>query len=577
MTGVVSTLATIGLQVARPWPLKWMLDVLAAPETAAVLPAFPAWVPPTTGARIGALALLFVALSAGAAVLTMQQQLGLYRLGARVVQRFRAAMFDHLLRQPLTFHAIHTPGELLTRVVSDTARLRRGLTVALTRVGQTAVLWVATVLALLVVDARLAGILLVGSVLAVLTMQRRGRRIVMAAQRQRQREGRLASLVDGELRAVRELQVFGTNASRVLARFVRRSDRGMRQELKVQRLTQGVALRVDLLLAVSIAAALLLGAWSVLDGGRTHGDLVLFLSYALSLRGPAVDFAWSSSRLGRTLACAARLERIMNAKATPSGEGTAAPVEPLRHALRFEGVALRSHKKLRHGRKWLVDDLSFAIPAGRRVAVFGENGAGKSTVLSLLLRLVEPTRGAVYWDDVSLGTLDVGALRADCSVVFQQSVLPGLSVRDNIALGNPTASEADILAAASAAGVDAVVASLPAGYDTVIRRGGDLLSGGERQRIAIARALLRNGSLWLLDEPLTGLDDAAADAITATLFSRTAGRTTLWITHDPAFARTCDWILELDHGALRYCGPAAAWRTDLPPAPVAAPLTLLRT
>jgi ATP-binding cassette subfamily B protein len=328
---------------------------------------------------------------------------------------------------------------------------------------------------------------------------------------------------------------------------------------------------------VSIAAALLLGAWSVLDGARTHGDLVLFLSYALSLRGPAVDFAWSSSRLGRTLACASRLERLMLAEAPSRGASVGAPVAPLQHALHFDSVALRSHKKLRHGRKWLVDDLSCTIPAGRRVAVFGENGAGKSTLLSLVLRLTEPTRGAVSWDDVPLSTLDVAALRAECSVVLQQSVLPGLSVRDNIALGNPSASEAEVLAAASAAGVDAVVASLPAGYDTVIRRGGDLLSGGERQRIAIARALLRNGSLWLLDEPLTGLDDDAAAAITAVLFARTAGRTTLWITHDPVLARQCDWILELDRGALRYSGPAAGWRTDLPPAPAAVPLTLLRT
>jgi ABC-type multidrug transport system fused ATPase/permease subunit len=218
-------------------------------------------------------------------------------------------------------------------------------------------------------------------------------------------------------------------------------------------------------------------------------------------------------------------------------------------------VTVKARRRVRAARKLTLDQVSCVIPAGKRTAVVGGNGAGKSTLLRLMLRLVDPDRGQVSLDDHDIRDWTLESLRGQMSVVFQDTVLAGLSVRDNIALGLHEVSDDAIRSAATAARVHAFIERLPVGYDTPVRRGGDLFSGGERQRLAIARALLRNGSVWLLDEPTSALDHDAADDLTDVLFDATAGRTTLWVTHDPALVRRTDWVLLLDRGVLQFAGP----------------------
>jgi ATP-binding cassette, subfamily B, bacterial len=556
--GAVLGVLAVALQVARPWPLKWILDVVSGggqPPTGAT----PSWIGADPVRAIGGLALAFVALSLAGAVTAYAQALTLNGLGNRVLFRFRASLFAQVLRQPLAFHESREVGELLTRVVYDTSRLRRGLNGALLRVVQTVALFAATFVALLWIDVALAAILGAGGLVALVTMRRRGRRIASAARRQRTKEGRLAALVASELLAVRELQTFGIERSAVTARFGSRNDRSLRQEQKVQRLSHGLALRVDAALALSIAGAIWLGAFGVLEGRLGAGDLLVFLSYALTLRGPFADFAYETARLGRTLACAERLERIALRSTAIADAPDAVEPDALRGELRFEGVSLRAARRRRTGRKWTLDGIDVALPAGQRIAVVGGNGAGKSTLLSLVLRLADPTKGRLLLDGRDLREYKLDAVRRGMSVVFQDSVLTGVSVHDNIALGEPDASPEDVRAAAASAGAAELIERLPLGYDTLVRRGGDLFSGGERQRLALARALLRDGRIWLLDEPTTGLDAAGADELTTRLLALTRGRTVLWVTHDPALLPRMDWILELQDGRAAFSGPVAQW------------------
>lgn len=549
--GALLGLAVVTAHVLRPWPLKWIIDyVTGAPAPGPVQQ----WVAAGPAAGVFALAALFVTLAVAGAAAEYAQVMLLNGLGNRVLFRFRAALFAHVLRQPLAFHESHEIGELLTRVVYDTSRLRRGINGLLIRIVQTLVLLLATSAVLLWVAPGLGILLTAGVVLALVAMRRSGRRIARAARKQRIREGSLAALVATELAGVRELQASGVEASAVQRRFAGRNDRSLRQEQKVRRLAAGLSLRVEVLLALGVALALWLGARQVMAGVLTAGSLTLFFSYALSLRGPLADFAYQAAHLGRTWACADRLARIAGrTSAIVDGPG-AAPAPPLDGALRFEAVALKAGRRRRSGRKWTLDGVSCDLPAGRRVAVVGPNGAGKSTLLSLVLRLADPVRGRVLLDGQDLREFTLDSVRSQVSVVFQDTVLTGLSVAENIALGMPGADRAAVEAATTAARADAFVRRLPQGYDTVVRRGGRLFSGGELQRLALARALLRRGRLWLLDEPTTGLDQATAEDLATLLLEVTRGRTTLWVTHDPELVRRLDAVLALDRGKVAFCG-----------------------
>jgi ATP-binding cassette subfamily B protein len=552
--GALLGLAVVAAHVLRPWPLKWILDyVTGAPAPGPVL----RWVAAGPAAGVFALAALFVALAVAGAMAEYAQVMLLNGLGNRVLFRFRAALFAHVLRQPLAFHESHEIGELLTRVVYDTSRLRRGINGLLIRIVQTLALFLATSAVLLWVAPGLGILLTTGVVLALVAMQRSGRRIARAARKQRIREGSLAALVATELAGVRELQASGVEASAVQRRFAGRNDRSLRQEQKVRRLAAGLSLRVEVMLAVGVALALWLGARQVMAGALTAGSLALFFSYALALRGPLADFAYQTARLGRTWACADRLARIAGRTSAIADRPGAVPAPPLEGALRLEAVALKAGRRRRSGRKWTLDGVSWDLPAGRRVAIVGPNGAGKSTLLSLVLRLADPVRGRVLLDGRDLREFTLDSVRSQVSVVFQDTVLTGLSVAENIALGVPGADRDAVEVAATAARADALIRRLPQGYDTVVRRGGRLFSGGELQRLALARALLRRGRVWLLDEPTTGLDHATAEELVTLLLEVTRGRTTLWVTHEPELVRRLDHVLALEHGKVAFSGRPA--------------------
>ena len=550
VVGVLLGIAVVALHVLRPWPLKWILDYLAGTHGGA--PAV-AWIMESPAWSISVLCLAFMLLASAEAGAEYGQVMVLNGLGNRTVFRFRAALFGHILRQPLAFHESQDAGELLTRLVSDTSRLRRGLNGFLIQIIQTVALFVATLGVLLWHNRALGIALACGGGCALMAMQRRGRRIARAAKKQRRKEGSLAGLVGDELRSVRELQTFGLSGSVLLARFARRNHRSLELEQKVRRLAAGLTFRVDAILAVTTALAVGLGFKGVGAGQLTAGDLWLFVAYAMSLRTPFTAFARETARAGRTYACAERLAKL--AEREPGITGGSRPVpDPLRGELVCEVVSVKSAKQSRGGRKWTLDKLTCRIPAGKRVALLGPNGAGKSTLLRLALRLADPTQGRVLLDGCDLRDFELESLRRQISVVFQNSLLAGLSVGDNIGFGLPDVTPDAIRAAAMAAQVHEFIAQLPNGYETKVRRGGDLFSGGERQLLAIARAILRNGRIWLLDEPTTGLAHGISERLVDRLLELTKHRTTLWVTHDPRLVARLDWVLVLQEGKAAFSG-----------------------
>jgi len=551
--GAGLSLLLIALRVAQPWPLKWILDLLTARHEHAVLGGI--LKPPALG--IPGLSLAYIAITLSAATVAYAERLVLAGLGNRVIYRLRTALFGHVLRQPLAFHESRTTGELLTRIVYDTARLRQGVNAILLRIFQTAALFVAMLVVLLTLNAGLAAIVGLGALLALAAMGWSGRRIAGAASKQRKKEGRLATTVAEDLLGVRELQTYRAG-SWPDERFGRKNVKSLVHEQRVRQLAAWLVLRIEVLVAVSIAAILWVGGREVQAGRLTPGDLVLFVSYAVGLYRPFEQFARQAYKLGKTLACGDRLRKIMDETPTIADRPGAVPAPALRGDLAFENVSVATPKERRGARKWAISEVSFAAPV-QRVAILGANGAGKSTLLRLVLRFLDPDEGRVLLDGRDLRDYALDSVRRQISAVFQESVFFGLSVRENIALGDPAASLEDVERAAQRARINKFIERLPQGYETPIRRGGELFSGGERQRIAIARALYRDGRIWLLDEPTKGVDPAMAEDLATLLLEATAGRTVLWVTHDPAVLPKLDRVVVLKEGRLTFTGTPVAY------------------
>jgi len=552
--GGALSVSLIVLRVLQPWPLKWIIDLLTNRHEHTALGGLLA--APKLGPA--ELSLLYVGITLVAATVAYAERLVLAGLANRVIYRVRTALFGDVLAQPIAFHESRTTGELLTRIVYDTVRLRQGVIAILMRIFQTVGLFLATLAVLLWLNTRLALVVAVGALIALAAMAWSGGGVARASRKQRKKEGRLASTVAEDLLGVRELQAY--RAGRWPDdRFGKRNVKSLLHEQRVRQLAAWLMLRIEILVALTITAIIWLGAHEVQVGALTPGDLVLFVSYATGLYRPLEQFARQTYKLGKTFASGDRLRKIMEEQPAIADRPGAAPAPSLRGDVAFEGVTVTTPKAVRGARKHALSDISFSVSAGERVAILGANGAGKSTLLRLMLRFVDPDKGRVMLDGRDLRDYTVESVRRQISVVFQENVFFGLSVRENIALGDPAAALEDVQRAAERARIDRFIERLPEGYETSIRRGGELFSGGERQRIAIARALHRDGRIWLLDEPTRGIDPATAADLTTILLEATEGRTTLWVSHDPAVLPLLDRVVVLKQGELQFAGTPAAY------------------
>jgi len=551
--GSLSVLLIV-LRVLQPWPLKWIIDLLTNRHEHSALGGLLA-APPLGPAG---LSLLYVGITVLAATMSYVERLTLAGLANRVIYRVRTALFGHVLAQPIAFHESRTTGELLTRIVYDTVRLRQGVIAILMRIFQTVGLFLATLAVLLWLNATLALLVGLGAILAFTAMVWSGGSVARASRKQRKKEGRLASTVAEDLLGVRELQAY--RAGRWPDdRFGKKNVKSFLHEQRVRQLAAWLVLRIEILVALTITAIIWLGAHEVQAGTLTPGDLVLFVSYATGLYRPLEQFARQTYKLGKTFASGDRLRKIMEERPAIADRPGAVAAGALRGDVAFEDVTVSTPKAVRGARKHALADISLAVNAGERVAILGANGAGKSTLLRLLLRFVDPSNGRVLLDGRDLRDYTVESVRQQISVVFQENVFFGLSVLENIALGDAKPELDEVRRAAERARIDRFITRLPEGYHTPIRRGGELFSGGERQRIAIARALHRHGRLWLLDEPTRGVDPATAAELVQILLEATDGRTTLWVTHDPGVLSLMHRVVVLKQGELQFSGTPGAY------------------
>jgi ATP-binding cassette, subfamily B, bacterial len=281
----------------------------------------------------------------------------------------------------------------------------------------------------------------------------------------------------------------------------------------------------------------------VLSGVLSVGDLVIFLTYMKASMKPLRDLAKYTGRIAKASAAGERVVELLDTDPEIVDRPGAATAPRLRGELTMEGV----HLTYQLG-TWAVHDVDLHIEAGETVALIGPSGGGKSSIAALLLRLIEPTRGRILYDGRDAEELTVRSVREQVSVVLQEPVLFATSIRENIRYGRLDATDEEIEAAAVAANAHDFISALPTGYDHVIEERGASLSGGQRQRIALARAMLRDAPIVVLDEATSSIDPDNQREIQDAIARLTEHRTTLVITHDRSSIVDCDRVLWVEEG-----------------------------
>ncbi len=540
--GMIALFAEVAFRLAEPWPLKFVLDAIIAS-------ASPDLVADAAGEDnvmllvvVAALAVVAVAaLRAGSAYL---RTVCFALAGTRAMTGVRAQLYEHLQRLSLRYHRSARSGDLLNRLIGDVGRVQEvAVTAALPLLGNIVTL-VAMLGVMLWMDWHLA-LVSVGALLVFsLGSSRQGPRITGAARKQRRREGDLAGAANETLGAMQVVQAYGLED--VLSdRFAASNSKALKDGVKASRMSAALERGTDVLVGLASGVVLLLGARQVLAGTLTPGELTVFISYLKASFKPMRDLAKYTGRIAKAAASGERISDLLDADPDIVDSSWARPVQRLHGYVAFEGVST----SYGDGRLALRD-VDLTVQAGQRIGLLGPSGGGKSTLASLLPRLQDPVSGQIRLDGHDMRDLTLASVRANIAMVLQDSVLFATTVAENIGYGRPGASPEEIVAAARAAGAHEFISAMPQGYHTVLGERGSTLSGGQRQRIAIARAMLRDAAIVVLDEPTTGLDPRTSAEVRQALRDLSAGRTTFIITHDVRDVADCDLVLWITEGRI---------------------------
>ncbi len=531
--------------LSQPWALKLILDsvILGHPLPGFLVPVLG----PAAGSRLQllnalVLAIVFLALAKG--LFYYYQRLLAARVGQRAVADLRMELYDHLQHLCSRFHDRRRTGDLINRLTGDIRFLRDifiSLPISLSGellllVGMLAVMlamdWSLTLLALLSVPA-----------IAVLLRTYQGP-MRKAIRRQRDREGDIATTAAEALGAIRVIQSFCREEFES-DRFAVSNKRSLRTGLKATRLEAKLRWYAEVTVAVVTALVIGVAARRVLTGALLPGDLIVFVTYLRNFNRPLRRVSRMAERSARGVAAGERVLEMLTLEPTVRDAPDAVEAPALRGEIVLEEVSFE-HR----GGQRVLDGVDLRIRPGEKIAIVGPTGTGKSTLVSLLPRFYDPAEGRVLIDGHDVRGLTLESLRRQVAIVFQEPILFAGSIAENVAYGKPEASEEEVVAAAERAGVHDVLLGLSEGYETVVGERGGTVSGGQRQCVAIARAMIKDAPIVILDEPTTGLDSESAAIVLRALDRLMEGRTVLMISHQLGSIRAADRILVLHGGRI---------------------------
>ena len=536
---VVQVIALAVLELCKPWPLKVVIDY-ALPRQSAPFPWLADWTP----AQLLMLATVaLVAIYGMGGALSVFNNFTTISIGQGMVNDLRSRLYQHLQRLSLSFHSRAAVGDLIYRVTADTFAIQTLAMNGIFPVLSAAVLLGGMFVVMLQLNTLLTAVALAVCPLLLLAILLLNRRITELAHEARERESAVYQLVQRGMSAIKVVQAFSKEEDEHRA-FVAQSAASLRSSLNLYTLQTLFGAGTNLVLACGTAAVLWIGTQAVWRNTLTVGDMIVFVSYLGSLYAPINSIVQTYGTVQGAKAGLARVVEVLEeAETVPDGHAVLAT--PVRGEVRFERVAF-SYSADRQ----TLHDIDLEALPGEVIAIVGPTGAGKSTLVSLIPRFYDPGRGRILIDGVDLRSLKLTSLRQHISMVLQPPMVFPITLAENIAYGRARSTRQEIEHAARLAQAHEFIVRLPAGYETIVGEHGATLSEGERQRLTIARALLRNTPILILDEPTSSVDTATEAAIMEAVEEVMRGRTTFVIAHRLSTVRRATQIVVLRDGTI---------------------------
>jgi ABC-type multidrug transport system fused ATPase/permease subunit len=537
------TVAAAVLGLAEPWPLAVILnEVLKEGEpTGFVRTVFGAH-PTTWVVLVTMVSARFLLIVAGNAVTVLAHYLGA-KTEQNMVLDLRSDLFEHAQRLSFTFHDRRQTGELMSQINLQAASVGT-IVMVIPPIAEALLTLVGMLVISLLIDWQIALLALVVVPLLFWSFNIYGRRIVPRLQRVQRLEWKSLSIVNEAMAMLRVIVAFGREDYEHW-RFRRQGQTAVDERVRLTISQSLYTLGVQTASAFGISLVMGVGAWHVIQGRLSIGELVVLITYITSVYQPLEQISGTVGTIHEQLVQFDSSLQLLDTEPAVADSEDALSIPSADGHVHAEGVTFTYP-----GRTRTLQDISFDAAPGERIAVVGHTGAGKSTLMSLLIRFYDPASGRIELDGVDLRRLSLHSLRAQVSVVLQEPLMFSGTIADNIRYGRLDASDEEIVEAARGANAHDFIAALPAGYETELGEKGAQLSGGERQRICVARAFLKDAPILILDEPTSSIDSKTEAVVLDALDELMVGRTSFIIAHRLSTVRHADQILVMSQGRI---------------------------
>ncbi|MCL4147258.1 UNVERIFIED_CONTAM: hypothetical protein GTU68_008329 [Idotea baltica] len=470
----------------------------------------------------------------------MQKYLSM-QVGLRIVEDLRNTIARKLLTLSPSFYGSSSTGALISRVTNDSLLVKSAVTDASVGILRDSIRVIALVSAALYLDPFLGGIALIAFPLGILPIAKFGKKVRRLSRSGQDRLGGLTSILHEMIVGHRVVQAFRME-DKEAARFAEENARATQNFIKAEKYGALSAPTNELIASVAIGVIIIYGGYSVIEGTRTQGDFMAFITAMLLMYEPLKRFSRLNNTIQTGLAAASRIFAVLDLDPDIQESPNAIRLETSEPHISFKEIHFDYRSPI------ALSGVSLEVTPGQTVALVGESGSGKTTLANLLPRFYDPQSGQIEIDGTNIKDFSLHSLREHIAVVDQHTFLFDSTIVDNIRYGMPTASIADVEKAAAAANAADFIERLPNGYDTKIGEQGLRLSGGQRARLAIARALLQNAPILILDEATASLDSESERLVQEAIERLMIGRTVLVIAHRLATVRHADQILVLSQG-----------------------------
>lgn len=552
LLALVILLVETATSLAQPWPLALTIDYALGDNE---IPAFFPDALADPALLIAAIAFLTVMIFTMTRAIAAYRRYLLQRLGQETVFDMRAALYEKVHALGLDFHGRRRTGDTITRVTSDVKEVRSLLVDSVVEVFSSVLILFGMLIVMLLLDWQLTLLALATVPFLFLAVGRYRKALIERMRVVRMKEGAIASVVQESITGIRAVKLFGREEEE-MRRFRTESEESLRASVGSAKIEARFSIALGIVGGVGTALVTYFGARQVLAGSLSIGDLTVFVAYLGLFLSPLWALSRQANQIGKSLVSGERIMELLRADPTVREAPNATEAPTFDGRVTFDEVTFSYAAGDDNGNDELpvLRDVYFDVEAGSRVALVGVSGAGKTTITSLLIRLYDPNEGAIRIDGRDIREFTLKSLRGGVSFVPQEPMLFRASVAENIAYGRPDAERGEIERAARLAGAAGFIERMPEGYETVLAERGDSLSGGQRQRISIARAMIRNSPILVLDEPQSGLDAEAAAAVEESWRELTEGRTTFLISHELRLVRDVDVILFIEDGRIAEAG-----------------------